>query len=557
MKGDFENAVHWTDAQGRIIARAAEAVFCALATVPKHSWLLSLYRRSTLFRAVSERLYRQVARNRILFSWMTWIFIGEDLSLPRYSVVSKVFGIGLAALAGFSAWTLAFQLPELVGDHGLLPLKPSLDRFTSLRSGESFLSLFLDFPTLAWISTSKGWILAHGILSGILGGGAIVALASLRRIKVLEPMAFWGIYLLYLSLTNMGQVFTGYQWESLLLETLFLAAAWSLHRSEAVLFAFRFLLFRLILGSGLSKIASGDLAWTSLEALKFHWETQPLPSPIAWWLYQMPLFFQQVATALTLFIETAGAFLILMPRRFRIIGFFLHTGLQILILTTGSYGYFNLLTLLLCFLLLDDQFLSARTGHWEVARQAAEPQGKAVAAWVSRTAAAFSVVMGIAVLTTTSIPVLSNVGSRIWVGNSFGLFAVMTRNRDEVVLEGSEDGKNWKEISFRFKPGRLDSVLENFGWVTPYQPRLDWQMWFAALGKFENQPWMKELIRKILHGDPEVAKLGVTHPFGSTPPRMVRASRYRYHFTNPEEYAKTSQRWMRVRLGDYSQTFTL
>ncbi|MBL7715774.1 MAG: lipase maturation factor family protein [Bdellovibrionales bacterium] len=550
QRGDFENAVHFTDAQGRILARAAEAVFSALATQPRYRFPLWAYRRFPFFRAVSEWAYRKVSENRKFFSWVAWILIGNDLSLPRYSRVARVFSYGLMGLAGFSALTLALQLPALIGDLGILPLKPSLDRLGGMRSMDSLVSLILDFPTFAWISTGSAWIVGQGILAAALAG------LSIFQRRFATP-CIWAVYFLYLSLTNMGQVFTGYQWESLLLETLFLSAFFVQTRSETVLFALRFLLFRLMLGSGLSKMGSGDLAWTSLEALKFHWETQPLPSPVAWWIYQLPLFFHQFATAMTLILETALAFLILMPRRFRVFGFWIHGGLQVLILATGSYGYFNLLTLLLCLLLLDDTILEKMFKlDAQKAIQARLPENR-ISNRTAKVAAWITVVLGLSTLTGSTVPFLTRLGTHFWIGNSFGLFAVMTRNRDEIILEGSEDGKVWKEISFSFKPGRLDSVLENFGWVTPYQPRLDWQMWFAALGQFEQQPWLKELIRQILQGSPNVEKLGIRHPFGTAPPRMVRASRYRYHFTSPEEYSKTGQRWMRVRLGDYSQTFTL
>jgi hypothetical protein len=326
-----------------------------------------------------------------------------------------------------------------------------------------------------------------------------------------------------------------------------------------VVWLFRLLLFRLMFFSGVVKLSSGDPMWRNLTALSYHYRTQPLPTPLAWYADQLPLWFQRISTAVTLGIEIVVPFLLLLPRRARMLAAACFIGLQSLILLTGNYAFFNWLTIALCILLLDDQFL--RRG-W-MARLRFGTAKEAGRIWKPI----------LAVLTV--LIVLLNAGrfSHLFFGdaprpledllqvteplgivNSYGLFAVMTTTRPEIVIQGSNDGNKWVDYAFRYKPGDLRRALPL---VAPYQPRLDWQMWFAALGSYQGNHWFINLMVRLLQGSPEVTGLLERTPFGRTPPKYVRALLYEYRFTTFAERRATGDVWKRELQGPYFPVISL
>src|SRR5262249_17007602 len=312
------------------------------------------------------------------------------------------------------------------------------------------------------------------------------------------------LWLFYLSLSVVGQDFLSYQWDALLLETGFLAiflAPWTLREKpgnptdppRVMVWLFLWLLFRLMVGSGVVKLASGDPTWHNLTALSFHFETQPIPTPVAWYADRLPTWFLKLLTALTLAIEIGAPFLIPTTRRLRELAFLLLAGLQFVIALTGNYAFFNLLSAGLCLFLLDDVSLGQQTrlGMPTTALQRWHGVvGIGVAlVTVPLSAAAFAGSLGIALPTAPLVnPVMDTLASLRSV-NAYGLFAVMTTTRPEIVLEGSDDGTTWLEYEFKYKAGDLHRRPP---WVAPYQPRLDWQMWFAALGRFEEERWFQD-----------------------------------------------------------------
>ncbi|MBL8541895.1 MAG: lipase maturation factor family protein, partial [Betaproteobacteria bacterium] len=348
------------------------------------------------------------------------------------------------------------------------------------------------------------------------------------------------LFALYLSLYHVGQVFLQYQWDLLLIETGFLA--WLLTSGSRIpLWLLRWLLFRFMFLSGAVKLASGDPAWSSLKALDYHFETQPLPTPLAWYAHQLPEDVHALLAAAHFTIELVLPFLVFLPRRFRFIAAAGFLALQLAILATGNYGFFNLLVLALTLTLLDDQLLRgvlpARFAAAVAMRSPRAPRHTLVLAL--SVFAVVAVAIGAAQMQRRIelVPNAVDFGpiTALRLVNPYGVFAHMVRDRREIVIEGSTDGVDWREYVFRYKPGPADRVPP---WNAPHQPRLDWQMWFAALGEARDNPWFTRFLRRLLEGSGDVTALLETDPFAGQRPKFVRATLYRYRFATPSERAR-------------------
>jgi lipase maturation factor 1 len=450
------------------------------------------------------------------------------------------------------------QIDGLFGPRGILPAADFLSAVAQRFGAERFLLL----PSVFWLGASRG-ALETAALAGVLLAALLVAGLAPRAILV----ALWALYLSFLSV---GQVFLGYQWDSLLVEAGFLAiwlapGGWRpppgrpSEPAPVAVFLLRLLLFRLMLGSGLVKLLSGDPSWWGLTALRVHYETQPLPTWIGWWAHQLPPAFQTLSCAVALAIELVVPFLIFAPRRLRVLAFVPLAGLQVLIALTGNYAFFNLLTLALCLLLLDDralpEFVRRRLGREDPAPRA-WPAG-----WLGPVAAVAVLAGLVQILSTAGLripwpaPVTAvvRVGERFGLGSPYGLFAVMTTSRHEILVEGSRDGVDWRTYAFRWKPGDLRGRPR---FVAPHQPRLDWQMWFAALSSCADNPWFVRFLDALLQGRPEVLGLLGTNPFPHAPPRFVRAEIYDYRFTDVATLFRDGAWWRRERLGLYCPVLT-
>jgi hypothetical protein len=325
-----------------------------------------------------------------------------------------------------------------------------------------------------------------------------------------------------------------------------------------VLWLMRWLLFRLMFGSGVVKLSSGDATWWNLTALSYHFETQPLPTWIGWYAHQLPVSLLRIACLAVLAIELAVPLLIFAPRRPRLAACAAFIGLQTLIALTGNYAYFNGLTIALSLLLLDDGVIDPRLPRW--VRSWFERRHRLRwywPAWVPVAAALLllpsSLVtlgqsMGLAVDLPPPLSLTQAALQPFRVVNSYGLFAVMTTARPEIVIEGSDDGTDWKAYEFEFKPG---DPLRRPSFVAPHQPRLDWQMWFAALDRYEDNPWFASLCRRLLEGAPAVTALLAHNPFPERPPRLVRSVLYDYRFTSWDAGRADKAWWQRTRLRLY------
>jgi uncharacterized membrane protein YphA (DoxX/SURF4 family) len=425
----------------------------------------------------------------------------------------------LGAVYCIAFLSLGSQIEGLIGGRGILPAQEFL-RAVAERYG---LERFLLLPTLAWLDARDTALL------GMCLAGAILSALSVA-LPLRWPL-FLGSWVLYLSLANIGRDFLMFQWDSLLLETGFLAVWWAGTREPqpAVTWPFRLLICRLMFLSGLSKLTSGDETWRGLTALQHHFETQPLPTPLAWYAHQLPTWALQASAGAMFLIELALPLLLLAPRRIRFVAAAGFALLQAVIFATGNYTFFNLLTLALCLPLLDDGVFG----------KPVEPAPRLTL---------LSLVPAAIIAISLFVPALG----RFHLFNSYGLFAVMTVTRPEIVVEGSEDGSAWFAYEFRYKPGDLARAP---ALVAPHQPRLDWQMWFAALGTFRQNPWFAAFLQKLLEGSPEVLALLAANPFPKGPPRYVRARLYEYRFTDRSAGARDW--WRREWKGEYCPAVSL
>jgi len=441
--------------------------------------------------------------------------------------------LGLIYIAAFASW-----IPQVVGLSGSHGIEPATQLLNTLHA-ERGASAFFQLPSLFWFGISDAGLIACCVAGCVTG--------LLLLFGILPRIAAIACWILYLSIVTVGQPFSNFQWDALLLEAGFLAffagAPW-------LTWAYRFLLFRLMFESGIVKLLSHDPSWLHLHALRFHFMTQPLPNPIAYYAYQAPAWLLDSMTAGTLAIELAAPFLLFCPKLLRYAGVALLMLLQLLILLTGNYAFFNLLSLALCLWGLDDSTFQPlarilRTG-WPKRRHPSTPSATSLMA-VNVALAVLMFFGGIELIDMFS-PAFGSIAripitllAPFDIVNDYGLFAVMTTTRPEIVIEGSTDQTKWLEYSFRYKPGELHRGLP---FVAPYQPRLDWQMWFAALGGIQENTWAGNLIYRLLTGEPSVLRLVEPAPF-STPPRYIRALLYEYQFTTPAERARTGAVWRR------------
>ena len=544
---EFAQSIQYFE-EGKGRRHGADAVFHALAWSGGWNKLPAfLYDKIFLFAAVSEFFYRLVARNRKFFSLLTQGIFGDDVSRPEFAVGMRIFIKGLALiylLAFVSYW---IQFPGLVGSQGILPASQFFDVVGQM-PGKFWLA-----PSLCWWWGGMGDV----SLNLLCGAGCVLSLLVLFGIT--EALALFGVYVIYLSLCTAGQIFYLFQWDALLLEAGFVAAigaSWKVwtggragESSRIAHFLILWLLFRLIFSSGMVKWLEGSKEWSDWSALEFHYFTQPLPTPLAWWAQQLPDWFQHASVGMMFFVEIFLPFLLFTPARLRLIAVIGMIALQLIIAATGNYGLFNFLTILLCLASLEDRW-------WPVwVRQQLGGAGSALR--LPRPILA----------TVCAVFLILGLGSMDWAGgickrffpayaalrplqlvNGYGLFVQMTTSRREIQLEGSRDGFLWKSYVFRYKP---DSLSRPPPWVAPYMPRLDWMMWFAALGTVEQNRWVIPFMEQILRGSPQVLALLGPNPFPNDPPRYLRAPVDHYEFTTLAERQATGDWWKSQPLGYY------
>jgi hypothetical protein len=507
-------------------------------------------------------------------SVLRWLFDSERGAsgrlLPRWLFLRA---LGLIYYSAF--FSLIFQIRGLIGPRGILPANEYLQAVAEQygRAGYWYA------PTLLWISSSS-----H-MLAGICWAGMI---ASLLLVLNFWPRGMLVVcFVCFLSFVSGAQEFSGYQSDGMLLEAGFIALffappgfrpGWgeASPPSRASLFLLGWECFRIYFESGVAKIMGGDPQWRNFTALDEYYQNGPLPTWIGWYMQHLPHWFHAATAFFTLALELVLAWAMFLPRRVRMACFFGVTVWQIGIILSANYTFLNYLVLVLGFLLLDDNFLlrflprrwkenllakkeapplapTSGEQNWRTVQRAqAGPLKLAVTSvlltWIFYVTLAELVWMFKPLpLPTTPVTALEP----FRVANRYGLFGRMTPNRYEIEFQGSDDGQTWLVYPFRFKP---QDPAKAPGIYAPYQPRFDWNLWFASLGSWRQEPIVVRTEQSLLRGDSDVLLLFAGNPFPRAAPNQVRAVIWQYWFTTPAEKRSQGVWWRRQQLGLYAPT---
>ncbi|HYU30792.1 MAG TPA: lipase maturation factor family protein [Thermoanaerobaculia bacterium] len=481
-------------------------------------------------RTLAARLFAPDAATGGGVLWPRWIFLRC---------------LGLIFFSAF--YSLAFQIQGLIGPRGILPAGDYLVDVARMLPG---LSRFYWVPTVLWIGSGSG------ALSALVWTGLIAsALLTLN----LWPRGSIAICLvLFLSFISAAQDFSSYQSDGMLLEAAFLSLFFAPRGlrpglganhppSRASLFLLRWEWFRIYFESGLVKLMSGDEQWRHLTAMDHYYETGPLPTWIGWYAHQLPHGFHAATALLTLVVELVLVWLAWLPRPFRLACFSIVTVLQIGIILSANYAFLNYLVLVLGFLLLDDRVL-ARLGLRPPAAADVRPapRWRMIGAAVALTLVLWATIFAFLPYRPGPLAWPATVLAPFRIANAYGLFAVMTRGRWEIEFQGTRDGRTWIPYPFRYKP---QDPAEAPGIYAPYQPRFEWNLWFASLGSWQQNPWVVHAEERLLERSPGVLALFRSDPFAGAPPRQVRTVLWQYWFTNRAERRATGHWWRRQLLG--------
>ncbi|HKF34424.1 MAG TPA: lipase maturation factor family protein [Jatrophihabitantaceae bacterium] len=461
---------------------------------------------------------------------------------PDYWLSRLVFQRGLAALYLIAFVVAANQFRALLGSHGLQPIPRFLRRATMRQAPSLFHLHYTDrfFGISAW----SGAALAAATVAGLAD---VVPLWT----SMLIWAALWG---LYLSIVNVGQTWYGFGWESLLLETGFLAIFLGNSRVAPpvlVLWALRWLLFRVEFGAGLIKMR-GDPCWRDLTCLRYHHETQPMPGPFSWYFHRLPDRLHRIEVAANHFAQLVAPVLLFTPQPVASIAAGVMIVTQLWLIASGNFAWLNWLTIVIAVSALDGSLVTHRhhfhaTPTWYQA--------------VVFAAAALIVVRSYrpARNLLSSRQIMNYSFDPFHLVNTYGAFGTISRHRDEVIIEGTADATltpdtTWLPYEFKGKPGDPRRRPRQFA---PYHLRLDWLMWFIPLSPRYAGSWFTALLTKLLEGDRDVLKLLRGNPFPDTPPRFVRAVLYRYRFTTWPERRATGAWWQRTLVGEFAPAVCL
>ncbi len=495
--------------------------------------------------------------------------------IPRWLFLRA---LGLIYFSAF--FSLIFQIRGLIGPDGVLPAGEFLEH---VRRGLGPMRLWYA-PTILWLGSGNHMLIALCIV-GMLASVLVVANICPRAMLI---VCFLG----YLSFIGAAQDFANYQSDGMLLEagfiSLFLAPAGLLPgwgaaspppRASVLLLLWEW--FRIYFESGAVKLLSGDPTWRNFTAMDEYYQNGPLPTWIGWYIQHLPEWFHKATAFTTLLMELVLVLMAFLPRRWRIVCFWMVTAWQLGVILTANYTFLNYLVLALGFLLLDDRYLRRVVpGQFHVPETAQPatledeitgsieqpdaPPRSSIRRHLGALRTAVTAVMLSWVFYNTSLlmlhmfwrtiplpgePVVALEPFRI--ANQYGLFAVMTPHRYEIEFQGSMDGTNWAAYLFRYKP---QDVTKPPGLYAPYQPRFDWNLWFASLGAWPEYPIVPRTEELLLLNDHDMLQLFSGNPFAGAPPRYIRAVLWQYWFTSMKEKHNTGRWWRRQLLGTYAPT---
>jgi len=525
---------------------------------------------------------------------------------PRNRFVARWFFLRCLGAIYFSAFlALVYQIRGLIGPDGILPAR---DLLRAIAQNASSLR-FWYAPTLFWLSSGSHWILAVAWIG--LAASIAVFLNAWPRLSLLVCLVC------FISFVSAAGDFSGYQSDGMLLEAGFIALFFAPRGlwprlgidsppPRAALFLLQWEWFRIYFESGIVKLLSGDPEWRHLTAMDEYYQNGPLPTWIGWYVQHLPHWFQVATAGGTLVMELGIVWMLFLPRRLRLICFFIVTPWEIGVILTANYAFLNYLVLALGFLLLDD-----RSVRWLVPARfrksldetaETEPQQAAEAPLsilatnseheggssdasnhsaelaVSRTnprgwrghLRALGVAVTAVLLTWVAYDTTAEMIRMPWPGaplpttpiaaleplriaNQYGLFAVMTRGRYEIEFQGSHDGQTWTPYPFCHKPQAVNRAP---GIYAPYQPRFDWNLWFASLTDWQQANIVPLTEERLLEGSPSVLSLFCGNPFPNVPPKYLRAELWQYWFTSMAEKNLNGDWWRRDDLGLYAPELT-
>jgi len=528
-----------------------------------------------------------------------WLFDSRHGAADR--LIPRWIFLRLLAVWYFSAfYSLLFQIKGLMGSQGILPAGSYLAAVARALG----VTRYWFAPTLFWFSSSSRMLMAIMIVGLI---ASVVAFFNLwPRLSLLV------CFVCFLSFVTATNVWSNYQSDGMLLEAGFLSLffaprglmpGWGADSqpSRVSLFLLQWEWFRIYFESGMVKLLSGDEQWRHLTAMDEYYQNGPLPTWIGWYVEHLPRWFHAASALGTLVMEFAVVWMMFFPRRGRIICFFIVTPWEIGVILTANYTFLNYLVLSLGFLLLDDKFLRRyvparfrppepviaaepeeepslsilfsddapvaprETVHAEK-HPKPEPRGRPIRylrefgfavsvvmlAWIAYDTTVEMIGLPLRGIPLPTAPIAALDPFRI--ANQYGLFAVMTRGRYEIEFQGSNDGTNWVAYPFRYKPQALDRAP---GIYAPYQPRFEWNLWFASLGEWRQNDFVPLTEERLLANDPDVLGLFQSNPFPNAPPRFTRAVLWQYWFTTGDEKRRTGNWWKRQWLGLYAPEITL
>jgi hypothetical protein len=527
-----------------------------------------------------------------------WLF--DPQAGPRSGFLARwIFLRALAAIYFSAFFSLLFQIEGLIGPRGILPAQEYL---AAVRDGTGSLR-FWYAPTLFWLSSGS-----H-MMTAVVWLGLIASVAAFCN--AWPRLSLFVCFVCFLSFVTATDTFSSYQSDSMLLEAGFLSLffaprglrpGWGSASppSRASLFLLQWEWFRIYFESGVVKLLSGDVQWRNFTAMDEYYQNGPLPTWIGWYLEHLPHWFHAATVAGTLGMELVVVWMLFLPSRIRLICFFIVTPWEAGVILTANYTFLNYLVLSLGFLLLDDRCVrsllpsrlcnrlpmpeaiprrenhpraveslsilctpdatteettsSTRAKDWSFRaflRLAGVCVSAVVLSWIGYATTAEMIRLEWPDLPLPTTPVVALEPLRI--ANEYGLFAVMTRGRYEIEFQGSNDGQQWTPYLFRYKPQALDEAP---GIYAPYQPRFEWNLWFASLGDWEQNNLVPETQERLLENDPDVLALFKGNPFAQAPPRFVRAVLWQYWFTSIEEKRRTGNWWRRNLLGLYAPVLT-
>jgi hypothetical protein len=458
----------------------------------------------------------------------------EWFDASDYELARQVLQRGIAALFVIAFVSTAAQFPALLGEHGLLPAPRFLETGYARRQ-----------PTIfRWHYSDR--MLRGVCVVGALAGASVVLGLPQRGPSWVPMLVFLVMWVLYLSIVNVGQTFYGFGWESLLLEAGFTVAF--LGSSDAappitVLLLTRWLVFRLEFGAGLIKLR-GDTAWRDLTALTYHHETQPMPNPLSRWAHLLPRWFHRFEVLGNHFAQLVVPFFLFAPQPVATVAAAIIIATQCWLVLTGNFAWLNVITIVLAFSAVGDP-------AWLDAAWLDPPCAPTPIWWmvIVLAASALLLVLGWWPLRNLfSRHQLMNASFNRWhLVNAYGAFGSVTRRRYEIVIEGTMDpaGGEWRAYEFRGKPGDPRRVPRQFA---PYHLRLDWLMWFLALGSADDR-WFRALLVKLLEADRPTLRLLRTDPFDGERPAAIRARRYLYRFATRAQRRETGDWWVREEAG--------